>query len=53
MEDEGGSEKRQRINHVYQKFGFHIEGSHIFLNEVPLERINKERKKWHTQKYEA
>ncbi|WP_081166579.1 hypothetical protein [Lactococcus garvieae] len=49
-EDEGGAEKRQRIDHVYQKFGFHIEGSHIFLNELPIELINKERKKWNDKK---
>lgn len=44
--DEIDSENHSRRNHVYQKFGFEIDGEYTRLKGISLDKIIEERKKW-------
>ncbi|WFA76031.1 hypothetical protein PFZ59_00610 [Streptococcus suis] len=44
--DEEDSDNKNRRDHVYQKFGFEIDGSYIKITAIPLDKIAEERQKW-------
>lgn len=44
--DEVDLDNKNRRDHIYQKFGFKIDGDHIKLTIIPLDKIVEERQKW-------
>ncbi|MBE3600764.1 hypothetical protein IHV24_05035 [Streptococcus agalactiae] len=44
--DEQDPENHARRDHVYQKFGFTIKKSQIYLDGIPLDKLAEERQKW-------